>query len=144
MAAVTDFHGAVLRFAGYEWGHYTADIAFGALGSGASSVEALAGFPLGVWVFATELEILTAFTGEADLAVIVGDTGDPNGLCESVSLDAVAAGTFLGISGAETMRRIEGDLSTDGLAATFTATELDDVSAGSLRVHIKYLRPLSR
>jgi len=129
---------ANLRFQKFEF-----DVAFGDLGSGAADAIALSDFPTGVFVMAASVEILDAFAGEGDLAMTVGDTGDADGLMGSVNLDGVAAGTVLNAFGAEQGFRYEADLGTAGLAAAFAATELDDVTAGSLRVRIYYATPMA-
>ena len=128
-----NFHQPVQR--------YTLDVDFSDLGSGASDAIACASFPTDVIIIGTALEIVTAFAGEADLAIIGGDTNDPNGRFEVVTIHALAAGWVDIGAGAEAGARYEGDYSTDGADLTFTATELDDVTAGALKYYIYYITP---
>lgn len=122
-------------------GLYTLAIAFSDLGSGTASAHALTGFPTNVYVLAADVQIVTAFAGEADLAVTIGDTGDADGKMGSVNLNAVAAGSILGAAGAEQGMLFEADFLTAGADATFSATELDDVTAGELLVRVYYETP---
>ena len=117
-------------------------VEFSDLGSGASDSIALTGFPTNVFVVCESLEIVTAFAGEADLAVSGGDTADADGRFASFNLNAVAAG-WAGITpGAESgAPRWEADYATDGADLTFTATELDDVTAGKLIYRVYYWAP---
>lgn len=88
------------------------------------------------------LEIVTAFAGEADLAVSGGDTADADGRFASFNLDAVAAGWAAITAGAEAASPAhEADYATDGADLTFTATELDDVTAGELNYYVYYWLP---
>lgn len=140
--SVVRFPRATVEIAGLEFSSFTYDITFADLGSGAAHSEAMAGFPTGVFVMGATVEILTVWAGEPDVTVTIGDTADADGLCGSISLDSLAAGTVNGAVGAVQGFQFEADLSTDGLDATFAATELDDVTAGSLRVRIYYATPV--
>jgi hypothetical protein len=127
------FHTPLQRF--------TLDVDFSDLGSGASDSIALTGFPTDVIIVARALEIVTAFAGEADLACSGGDTGDADGQFASITIHALAAGWVDIVPGAESGARYEGDYATDGGDLTFSATELDDVTAGALKYHIFYFTP---
>lgn len=120
---------------------FTQNVAFGDLGSGASDTIALTGFPTDVVIVSVRVEIVTAFGGEADLAMTLGDTVDADELIASFNLNAVAAGWAKIVAGAELLPHFEPDYATDGGAVTFTATELDDVTAGELNVYIDYYTP---
>lgn len=119
---------------------YTATVLFSDLGSGASDSIALPSFPTGVQVVGIQAYCPTEFTGEADLTFIVGDTANDDELIEATALHetgdnikiAHAAGTY-------TFMTYEADYTTAGLAIGFAATELDDVTAGELRVKIHYI-----
>lgn len=121
---------------------WSSSVAFGDLGSGASDAIAIAGFPLNATLLGWNLVIVTAWAGEADLAVELGHTADPDGLFTSFNLNAVAAGIAATVSGA-LFPRTWADLSTSGLGWTFAATELDDVTAGAMRVDFYLLNPRS-
>lgn len=131
--AAGEFHTPLQRF--------KLNVSFSDLGSGTSHSEALTGFPTDVIIVARALEIVTAFAGEADLAVSGGDTGDADGQFTSITIDSLAAGWVDIIPGAEAAPRYEGDWATDGADLTFTATELDDVTAGELNYYVYYFTP---
>ncbi len=119
---------------------YTVAIDFSDLGSGASDTVALTDFPTNAYTLGDAYAYVeTAFAGEGDLAFTVGDTADADGYCASTNLDSVAAGTRLRTVGAEFGLVFEADWETAGAAVTFTATELDDVTAGRLIVHVPYI-----
>lgn len=122
---------------GLRWHNFTFEVDFSDLGSGGSDLIAFDTWPTGVYTDGIcWVEPVTAGSGEADLAVVVGDTADPNGCLESVSLNALSANT--GGLGALHGLHYEADWATAGLGATFTATELDDVTAGRWRFHMRY------
>jgi len=127
-----EFHQPLQRF--------TLDVDFSDLGSGASDTIAMTGFPTDVIVVAAGLEIVTAFAGEADLACSAGDT-DVDGLFASITIHALAAGWVDILPGSEAYPRYEGDYLGDTAQMTFTATELDDVTAGALKLHVYYFTP---
>lgn len=120
---------------------YELAVDFSDLGSGASDAIALAGFPGNVYVLGGGFVPSTAFAGEADLAAIIGDTSNDDGIMVSQTVHGVAAGTFIVGDGAETGFHFEADWAGDGAAITFTATELDDVSSGAGVVRIFYVDP---
>lgn len=107
--------------------------------SGASTAKALDGFPTNVLRGPAAVQIVTPFAGEADVAMICGDTGDDNGLVEATNLNAVAAGWLAHVPGAEAGFQFEADFSTAGADVTFTATELGDLTDGELVIHIPYI-----
>jgi hypothetical protein len=122
---------------------YELTVDFSDLGSGASDAIACSGFPTNVFVCGQSLEIVTAFAGEADLAVTGGDTADADGRFTSFNLDSVAAGHGAITVGAEGTSgpRWEADYATAGADLTFSATELDDVTAGKLIYRVYYFAP---
>jgi hypothetical protein len=120
---------------------YELTVLFSDLGSGASDPFPLEGFPTRVFILGAGILINTAFAGEADFSAIIGDTNDDNGLMTVLVLNGVAAGTFLAADGAETGFRFEADYAGAGADVTFTATELDDVSAGSCTIRVFYIDP---
>jgi hypothetical protein len=123
-------------------GHYQASVTYEDAGTGASTAVALAGFPLGVLVLGGWLEITEAFAGEADASVTVGDTSDADYLISSFNLNAVAAIAVADTTiGSGALPCTEADWDGDGLDITFSATELGDLTAGALTVHILYHRP---
>ena len=119
---------------------YTLNVGFADLGSGASDTIAMTGFPTDVIIVSRALEIVTAFAGEADLACSAGDT-DVDGQFASITIHALAAGWVDIIPGAESGARFEGDYLGDTAQMTFTATELDDVTAGELNYYVYYFSP---
>jgi hypothetical protein len=123
-------------------GHYKASVTYEDAATGASTAIALAGFPLGVVVLGCWLEITEAFAGEADVAVTVGDTSDGDYLITSFNLNAVAATKMADTTiGSGALPCTEADWDGDGLDITFAATELGDLTAGALTVHILYHKP---
>lgn len=125
----------------YTWS--SPETTFADLGSGASDTLAIAGFPVNSTLLGWNVVITTPYAGEADLAFTLGHTADPDGLIVSFNLNAVAAGTAATVAGA-LYPRPWADLSTSGLGWTFTATELDDVTAGAMRVDFYVLKPRPR
>lgn len=123
-------------------GHYKASVTYEDAGSGASTVVALAGFPLGVIPLACWVEITEVFADEADTAITVGDTGGGDYLVGSTTIgDAAVTKVLATAAGSGWMTKPEEDWATDGLAITFSATELGDLTAGALTVHILYHKP---
>lgn len=122
-------------------GHYVATLTYEDAADGASTAVALDDFPLGVIVESGWIEIVTEFAGEADAAVTVGDTADGDYLCSSLSLDGVAPTKMASATGSGALPAQEADWATDGLDVTFAATELGDLTAGELKVHILFKKP---
>lgn len=139
-----EFSGAVTH-SGLAFGHYTATIAFSDLGSGASDAIALASFPLNAIYLGCAVEVpTTEFTGEADLVFEIGYTGgDTNALVESTALHETDTGFLAVVAGVQHGGTFLADASDDGLAVLFGATELDDVTAGEMVVHIYYAVPVA-
>ena len=120
---------------------YTLEVDFSDLGSGGSDTIPLTGFPTDVLTFGVGYFVPTSqFAGEADLAFAIGDTGDADGYCASTTLDAMPAGTLGRTAGAQQGVIWEADWAADGAAITFTATQLDDVTAGHGFVHVPYIQ----
>ena len=150
MAYNTDLAGEAVKHGGGDdtaqfhnpFKVFKQNVKFSDLGSGASDSIALAGFPTDAVVLDQRLEIVTAFAGEADLAVSAGDTADADGRFAAFNLNAVAAGWAAITAGAEAGSPVhEADWATAGADLTFTATELDDVSAGELNYYVYYWLP---
>lgn len=118
---------------------YKQTVTTASTGSGASTAVAFSGFPTNVLILGAALEINTAFAGEADVAVTVGDTADADELIASFNLDSVAAGWAGVTAGAAVLPHFEADYGTAGGDLTFTATELGDLTAGSLTLHVFYV-----
>jgi hypothetical protein len=137
-----DLTGSTDTVGGLRIQSHTQVIDFSELGSGATDNIPITGFPPGVFVLAAYLEVDDPAVGEPDVAAIIGDTVDPDGLMGPVNLDTVAANTLLGAGGVFQGFAWEADQSTDGLSVTFTATELDDVTAGAWTAHVLYLLPV--
>lgn len=146
----TDLHTGAKASATFGFGggqpdgieRWSTTVGFAALGSGATDTIAIAGFPLNATLVGWNVVITTPWTGEADLAFSLGHTADDDGLTTSLSINAVAAGIAATVSGA-LYPRTWADLSTSGLAWTFTATELDDVVAGAMRADFYLMNPRS-
>ena len=122
----------------------SAVVSFSDLGSGASDSIVIADDDLPtkiVFYGATAKTGATDFAGEADLAFEVGhEGGDTDAYIASTNLNATGdADDIVVIAGAVKGGAYVDDTST--LAIRFTATELDDVTAGSLTVKIQYTVP---
>lgn len=116
------------------------EILFSDLGSGATDTIVITPtFPTSVVVLGAAPQIVTAFGGEADLAVILGLTANDDGFIEALNLDGVVAGIPDHISGILSGWSFQADMETDGLSAIFTATELDDVTSGSIKFLVYYI-----
>lgn len=117
-------------------------LGFADAGSGASTtVDISAGFPANAVLVSAMLEIDTVWTGEVDAALQIGDVADPNGLATAFTLDSVAVGWAAALApGAEVLAggKFEAAYSP---RATFTATELGDLTAGDCTIHIMYYTP---
>lgn len=118
-----------------------ATILFSELGSGASDSIAIADFPTNSILVGVAARAGTQFTGEADLTFALGFAGgDTDAIIEATALHETGAGTPIEIvTGTLSLPRFYADASTDGLAVLFAATELDDVSAGSLTIRLFYI-----
>lgn len=123
-------------------------IGFADLGSGASDSILLGdgtGRPSGSFLFmgASAVSGTPDFAGEADLAVALGlEGGDTNGFIEATNLNAAGDGAELDvvpgvIKGGQYITAAENAT----IAALFTATELDDVTAGSIVWRIFWVEP---
>lgn len=144
MARFPDLHAQFtgdISLHGLRIRSYTRDITLTGR-SGASDSVALDDFPAGVYRLYARAEPLVAAAGEADVAIAIGDTGDPDGMMTATQLDGVASGTILPGDGVETGLGYEADWASDGLDATLTATELGDLTAGQVRVRIVYAEPI--
>lgn len=120
----------------------SAAVAFGDLGSGASDSIVIADSDLPTKIIfqgASAKTGATDFAGEADLAFTVGhEGGDTDAYIASTNLDATGdADEIVVVPGAVKGGAYVDDTST--IAILFTATELDDVTAGSLTVKIYYM-----
>lgn len=91
-----------------------------------------AALPAGAIVLARDLVVNTQFAGQSDLTVTIGGT-DADGIVASTDLDALGAGTYQGTSGANPTG---GSYAGQQLTATFAATALASLSAGSLTINI--------
>lgn len=118
---------------------FTQTVLFSDLAAGAADSIALTGFPTNVLIVGAALEINTAFAGEPNTTVTLGDTGDADELIAAFTLDSVAAGFAQTVAGAAVLPKVETDYGTAGADLTFAATELSDLTAGSLTVHILYV-----
>lgn len=117
-------------------------VLFSDLGSGATDAIDVVGWPTNAIYLGTAVEIDTMFNGEADLSLQIGFTGgDTDALVGSTNLDQVAAGWLAITAGIVHAGTFAADWETDSLALLFSATELDDVDAGALTVHIYYALP---
>jgi hypothetical protein len=121
--------------------YFDAAISFDELGSGATDSILIADFPANSLYLGAAAVAGTQFTGEPDLVFEVGfDGGDTDALLTSTALHETGDGVPLGVvAGAVKGGQFFADASGDGLAVLFTATELDDVTAGSLTVRFFYI-----
>lgn len=103
--------------------------------TGTSQVVNLgAALPTGAVILARDLVVNTQFAGQSDLTIKIGGTDD-DGIVASTDLDALAAGNYQGTSGANPTG---GSYGGQQLTATFAATNLASLSAGSLTIKIWY------
>lgn len=120
--------------------YHDATILFSDLGSGASDSIAIAGFPTNVIFLGAAAKADPQFTGEADLSFEVGfEGGDIDALIDTTALHETGTTPIAVVQGVVKAGAFFADASADGLAVLFSATELDDVSAGSLTVRFFYL-----
>lgn len=115
-------------------------IDFDDLGSGASDTVAFDAAIDDAIILTAWIEVNTAAAGEDDLAVIIGESGgDTNGLIEVFTLHGIAAG-IADTSG--TARGAQNLTYQDSYTplVTFTATELDHVSAGNWTFCVAYIQ----
>ena len=120
-------------------------IGFAALGSGASDSILLGdgtGRPAGSFTFcgASAKAGTPDFAGEADLAVQLGfEGGDTDGFVASTNLNATGDGLEITVlPGVIKAGQVVTAAQNATIAALFTATELDDVTAGSITWRIFY------
>lgn len=91
--------------------------------------------PAGAVVLARDLVVNTQFVlAGNDLTIKIGGTDD-DGIVASTDLDTLAAGTYQGTSGANPTG---GSYGGQQLTATFAASNLASLSAGSLTINIWY------
>lgn len=125
-----------------EW---ESTVLFSDLGSGASDTISLkdqagatsATFPTNALILSAIRIVNTEFAGEADLADSLGDAGGADDDLESATLHGVAAGAGTVSAPGSFLPRFEPAYVP---VATFTATELDDVSAGSITYRYIYVQ----
>jgi hypothetical protein len=137
----TKVGGALDQLAGRAIKHFDATILVEALGSGASDSIAIPDFPTNVIYMGVAARANPQFTGEADLSFEVGfEGGDVDALIDTTALHETGNGTTIAVvTGVMKAGQFYADASADGLAALFSATELDDVSAGSLTLRFFYI-----
>lgn len=123
-------------------------IGFGDLGSGASDSILLGdgtGRPSGSFLFmgASAVAGTPDFAGEADLAVQLGfEGGDTDHFVASTNLNATGDGAEITVlTGAGKAGLYVTAAQNATIAALFTATELDDVTAGSIVWRIFWVEP---
>lgn len=119
-------------------------VLFSDLGSGASGAIAVADFPTNVIYLGAAAQAGPQFTGEADLEFALGFTGGAtDALIEATALHETGVTPIAIVQGTTPGGTFFADASGDGLAVLFTATELDDVSAGSLTIRVLYVDPFA-
>ena len=121
--------------------YFEETILFSELGSGTSDSIPIAGFPTNVILIGVAAKASPQFTGEADLAFQVGfEGGDVDALIASTALHQTGVGTPIAVvQGVVKGGAFYANASASGLAVLFTATQLDDVTAGSLTVRFFYI-----
>lgn len=111
--------------------------------TGASQSVSITGFPANSAILGVALHIDTTWAGEADVAVAIGRTVDPDGYATAFNLNGVATG-FAGITtGALRGFDWQANATSGGLALLFTATALADLTQGQVTVHIFFVTPTS-
>jgi hypothetical protein len=132
---VYDATNDVWRIDGAQTGWQDLTVGFAELGSGASDTFPMTAI-VDAWITSAQVTINTAFAGEPNNSLTIGDAGDPNGISLVTVIDGVVAGTMTLAAGLEA-----GQFNaTFTPLLTFTATELDDVTDGNLTVRIHYKR----
>jgi hypothetical protein len=120
---------------------FDATITFDQLGGGATDSILIAGAPTNIILLGVAARANPQFTGEADLSFEVGfEGGDVDALIDTTALHQTGAGTPIAVvQGVVKAGQFYANISGSGLAVLFTATELNDVSAGSLTIRLLYL-----
>lgn len=120
---------------------FDATILFSELGGGATDSILIPGAPTNIILLGVAARANPQFTGEADLSFEVGfEGGDVDALIDTTALHQTGAGTPIAVvQGVVKAGQFYADISGSGFAVLFTATELDDVSAGSLTLRLLYL-----
>jgi hypothetical protein len=102
--------------------------------SGASqAVNIGTALPSNAIVLAHELNVVTKFIDQADLTITIGGT-DADAIVASTDLDTLEIGKYQGTLGVHP----RGTFSTEQLVATFAATDLTALSAGSITITVWY------
>lgn len=92
--------------------------------------------PTGAIVLGHELNVTEQFDGEADAAITLGGT-DADAIVASTGLAALTVGNYSGTLGAHPV----GSFSGQQLVATFAATALGDLTAGSVTITVWFFVP---
>ncbi len=121
--------------------YFDATILFSELGGGASDSILIPDFPTNVILLGVAAKAGPQFTGEADLSFEVGfEGGDVDALIDTTALHQTGVDTPIAVvQGVVKAGTFYADASDAGLAVLFSATELNDVSAGSLLVRFFYI-----
>jgi len=109
----------------------TVTVVEGDLSGASQAVNVGAVLPSNAIVLAHELKVNTQFAGQSDLTITLGGT-DADAIVASTDLDALIAGNYSGTLGAHP----KGSFSAEQLVATFAATALADLSAGSITITV--------
>lgn len=103
--------------------------------TGASQVVNIGtALPANAVVIAHELNVTEQFANEADTTITIGGT-DADAIVASTDLDALGIGKYSGTLGAHP----QGSFGSEQLVATFAATALDDLNAGSVTITVWYM-----
>lgn len=103
--------------------------------TGASQVVNVgAALPANAIVLAHELVVAEQFAGQSDLTIKLGGTDD-DAIVASTDLDALTAGKYQGTLGVHP----RGSFASEQLVATFAASNLATLSAGSVTINVWYL-----
>jgi hypothetical protein len=87
-------------------------------------------------VLGHELNVTVQFAGEDNTTIILGGT-DTDAIVASTDLDGLAVGNYSGTLGAHPI----GSFSGQQLVATFAATALADLTAGSVTITVWFFVP---
>jgi hypothetical protein len=109
----------------------TVTVVEGDLSGTSQAVNVGAVLPANAIVLAHELKVNTQFAGQSDLTITLGGTV-ATAIVASTDLDALIAGNYSGTLGAHP----RGSFSAEQLVATFAATALADLSAGSITITV--------
>lgn len=112
----------------------TVTVAHGDLTGASQAVNVGAVLPANAVVLAHELAVTEQFVGEADTTITLGGT-DADAIVASTDLDALAIGKYSGTLGVHPA----GKFSAEQLVATFAATALEDLTAGSVTITVWYV-----